>query len=253
MTCKHAQELLSDYIDGDVAAALSVSFENHIAECADCRHDLSGIRTVWEQLHQIPAIDTPMYFHENIMRRIDKQIMESEVKADVRSKSFDWRSLFRPRSLAYAAGVLVIVLGGSGVMNTTRAGFGLWPWNNRASIVDIELKKSSSAQIMFDTKGGANLIVHMQAATLPNNKSVELHYSLNIKGSTTILLQGSVTSESEIMLPVHLYDVSDKTFTLEANLSYKDPEGHETKHKQTVPVISVPFNSNSGNTNPVTP
>ena len=250
MQCKYAQELLSDYIAGSVAPALSVSLENHMAECTDCRQDLAGLRGVWEQLEHIPMVDTPMYFHENIMSRIDKQIVEETDKAVVRSRSYDWRSLFRPRSLAYAAALLIVVLGGAGV--ATKAGLGfLWP--NTPVALNIELKKSSSAQIMFDTKGGANMIVHMQAATLPNNKPVELHYSLNIKGSTTILQQGSVTSDNEIVLPVHLTDVPDKAFTLEANLSYKDQEGHETKHTQTVPVISAPFNSTTDGTSPVTP
>lgn len=254
MQCKHAQELLSDYISGSVAPALSVSLENHMAECAGCRQDLSGLREVWKQLEDIPMVDTPMYFHENIMSSIDKQIVADESIADIRSRSFDWRSLFRPRSLAYAAAVLVLLMGGAGVMKTTQAGLGFHiAWFNPTPALNIELEKSSQAQIMFDTIGGARMIVHMQAAKLPNSRSMVLHYTLNIKGSSTILQQGTVTSDKEIVLPVQLAEVPDKTFTLEAKLSYTDPDGNITKLKQVIPVNSVPFSSDPTRTNAVTP
>ncbi len=248
MQCKHAQELLSDYIAGSVAPALTVSLENHMAECAGCRHDLAGIRVVWEQMEAIPSVDPPMYFHENIMSRLDKQMAEDENTANARSTKFDWKSLFRTRSLAFAAVVLIIMLSGAGVMRTTHAGLGFPSlFSNHNNDIDLELKKSTQAHIMFNTTGGAKMEVHMQAVPLAHNVPVNMHYSLNIKGSNTIIDQGIVSSDKEIVVPIQLTQVPERTFTLEATLSYSDAENHTSTHKVIIPVISAPFGPDSIN------
>ena len=50
-----APEHMSGYLDGDLAARARARMERHLAECADCRRLLAGLRAVVGGLHRLPA------------------------------------------------------------------------------------------------------------------------------------------------------------------------------------------------------
>ncbi len=120
MQCENASNHFSDLISGDLEKPLAVSLENHIEACESCRETVAGLRRAWESLDSMPLVDPPEFFHENLMARVGA---EAQDRAAHRI-SWDWRAIFRPRSLAYAATALVVVLAGFEVVQSERASLG---------------------------------------------------------------------------------------------------------------------------------
>jgi anti-sigma factor RsiW len=46
---------MSDYLDGDLAAARRSRLERHIGECAECRRLLAGLRRTLDGLQRLAA------------------------------------------------------------------------------------------------------------------------------------------------------------------------------------------------------
>src|SRR5947209_1672150 len=100
MQCQHAHELFSEYVAGHLDRALTVTIDNHLSQCAGCREDVAGLRRVWTNLNEMPAVELPPFFHENLMHRLDAELTSQETTAARRRALWDWRVLFRPRALA---------------------------------------------------------------------------------------------------------------------------------------------------------
>jgi anti-sigma factor RsiW len=62
---RHVDERLSEYIDGRLAPAEAVRFEAHVADCADCADELSGMRRAISALKTLPEVDVPRSFAIN--------------------------------------------------------------------------------------------------------------------------------------------------------------------------------------------
>src|SRR5579859_4791453 len=103
MKCEDVRELLSDYVSDGMDSALAVSVENHMAGCAGCRQEAAGLKTIWQSLNELAVVETPQYFHENLMTRVNAAINSQEEAVARRRSAWDWRALFKPRALAYAA------------------------------------------------------------------------------------------------------------------------------------------------------
>ena len=50
-----APDRMSDYLDGELAAARQVRMDRHVGECVECRRLLAGLRVMLEALHGLPA------------------------------------------------------------------------------------------------------------------------------------------------------------------------------------------------------
>jgi hypothetical protein len=129
MLCERAQELFSDYHEGAVKTAMKVPFEGHLEQCSECRMRLDGMREIWTMLDRAPIVEPPPDFRAAVWARIDA--MEAE---KARRKQpvirFDWRTLFRPATLGWAAAALVIVMLAPVVIPGTRSTASLWfPWS----------------------------------------------------------------------------------------------------------------------------
>jgi len=130
MQCQHVHENLSDYVAGQLDRALAITLENHVLHCASCREEVAGFRRMWSLLEELPAVDTPLYFHENLMHRVNADIDRIAAANANRRALWNWRSLFQPRALAAATAILIVVLGGIGYVKTQPAALGpigLWP------------------------------------------------------------------------------------------------------------------------------
>src|SRR5579883_3258455 len=102
MQCAHARELFSDYIEGATDRALAVTLQTHIASCAQCRDEVEALQRVWQTLDALPVEEPPAFFHENLMHRVLATEDAASREAAARPV-WDWRALFRPRSLAFAS------------------------------------------------------------------------------------------------------------------------------------------------------
>jgi hypothetical protein len=173
MLCERAQELFSDYYEGAVKPAMLVPLEGHIDECEDCRGKLHGMRDVWIILDTAPHVAPPKDFRATVWSRIDA--MEAQ-KAQTRRPSFafDWRSLFRPATLGWAAAVLALIILAPVVIPGGHTVARMWfPWNvfmsappaSQVSLgqpqvtikdgekwVDLEVKNSSTSSKQIEVK-----------------------------------------------------------------------------------------------------
>jgi hypothetical protein len=170
MQCQHACELLSDYVSGDLDRALMVSLENHLAGCAGCREQVDGLKRAWGALDRIQEVDPPPFFHENIMARMHAERAAAE-EASLRTRAmWDWRLLFRPRALAVAAAVLIVLLAGAHVRQPAVGarffdplGWVLALFHPAAAPPAVGLQ-SGQAEWLPDPRGGGTLVVHLKAA-----------------------------------------------------------------------------------------
>jgi hypothetical protein len=105
MQCSQARELFSDHLAGQLDPAQNVSIENHARSCEACRAEIAGLRRVWSSLDALPRVETPSYFHENLMHRINVE----QDKAAQRRTAWNWRALFQPRSPLFAGAALALL------------------------------------------------------------------------------------------------------------------------------------------------
>lgn len=59
MTCKEMVEHLSDYLDGDLDAALKETIEAHGGECPPCRAFIRTLRRTVEAVRSLPREPLP--------------------------------------------------------------------------------------------------------------------------------------------------------------------------------------------------
>jgi len=210
MKCEEAGELFSEYISGDIEAALAIPLENHLSGCSNCRLAVEGVRAVWSSLDEMEIVEPPLYFHENLMSRIYAAENLREEAEAARRGTFDLRRIFAPRTLAYAASLLVVLLAGMGGLHFSRAA--LDPIGSLLRMLRplpthvIELS-SSRAEWSPNGQGTGELIVYLKAQPETDGKMSTLNCVVNLPAD--VLMPGAktdltVTSESEgsISIPV---------------------------------------------------
>jgi hypothetical protein len=111
------QTRISEYLDGELTPSENQRFEQHLAECGECRTALVEIREVVHQAAQLPTPEPPESIWEGVQKRIahqgfDAPIAESNVVELPRGENrTHWFSGIR--ALA-AALFLAILAGGTG-------------------------------------------------------------------------------------------------------------------------------------------
>jgi len=177
-----AKELYSDYLTGDLDDALKVSVENHLAEDTDSRTEVDAMRRVWTQLDAMPRVDTPAYFHENIMSRLDAELARETEQSAARTAVWDWRTLFRPRQLAVAATLLIVLLGSVEAIQSQHAALGplgtIYRWLRPATTVMPAI--TPRLEWKQNTTTGGTLVVSMQGVS----ETQPVHYRVMITGMT---------------------------------------------------------------------
>jgi len=187
MKCEDAKELFSEFVSGDIEAALAVSLENHLSGCTDCSQCVGELRAVWSSLDQLEIVEPPQFFHENMMSRINAAIDSAEEAEARRRAAWDWRSLFKPRTLAYAASVLVVLLAGMGGLHYNKAS--LDPLGSLIRLFKpapghiLELT-SSHAEWAPNSQGTGSLIVYLKAQGTADNKVNKLKCTINLPSGT---------------------------------------------------------------------
>lgn len=205
MQCEHAQELFSDYLTGEMDRALAVSMENHLAACAVCREEVAGLRRVWAALDAMPVADPPPLFHEELMRRLEVERAPADGVATPRQKTWDWRALFRPRQLAFAATALIFLLAGAEVIQTQRAELGPIGW----ILQSLHVTHAARANTTFQPEGaqwqpgmaGGALVIRLR--TPENADTNGLTYKVNVDGNATTL-HAAERSDQEVLLTLPL-------------------------------------------------
>jgi anti-sigma factor RsiW len=93
----HVKETLQAYLDGELAPGRRQEVERHLADCADCRRELTALRELWRQVDGLP----PMPPSESILPDLQARLADRR-----RQAPWTWpqRGL---AAAALAAGVVV--------------------------------------------------------------------------------------------------------------------------------------------------
>lgn len=70
MNCKRAEQLMSDYIDGNLDCSTETQFEAHIAECGGCKESLEIMRSMVSSLSRLSASGMQVDCWDGVRSRI---------------------------------------------------------------------------------------------------------------------------------------------------------------------------------------
>ena len=181
MQCNLAQELFSDYVSGEIDRAKSVSLENHLQTCSECQLEVDGLRQVWSELDEMPAVSPPANFHTLVMTRLDEELSyQASERAEVRKPTFmeTLRSFFQARNLAYTAVALALLLGVQAVQSN-RAAMGPLDWAIQLLHPNHPLK-TQRVELSPTATGGETITVHLQANALSMSGPTKFNYRLQV-------------------------------------------------------------------------
>ncbi len=242
MKCVYAQELFSDYIAQTMESALTVSLENHLADCAACREELAGLRHVWAALDQAPRVEPPAFFHERLMSHVE--VAQAAAEAAARKRAlWDWRLLFRPRALAFGAAAAVLLLACADAVQTRPATLNPLGYLIRLVRPIPATSPSLEAQVtraewISNPEGGGTLTVHLKASTMPT-RAGSLTYRAQAVEYPQAVAQGMLAPEGETKVTLTLPQTpTGKALRLLLMLS--TAEGEKSFQTVAIPILAVP-------------
>lgn len=68
-----AQELLSEYLDGELPPPARSAFEAHLSTCESCRQEVASLRTTLATLARLSRAEPPANFLDQVQRKIVRQ------------------------------------------------------------------------------------------------------------------------------------------------------------------------------------
>jgi hypothetical protein len=261
MQCQQANELFSDYTARALDSALTVSVDNHLAECTACREQAGALRRVWAQLDQMPFAEPPAGLRASILSALDDQFAQAERDAAQRRKErfqfqfqWDWRALFRPRTLAYATTLLVVILGSLEAVHSQRAAIdplgalihvlhpatpalaplpsvratrSLWTAGSDGGTLTVHLQAVSSGDIALS-------FLNYRAELVPGGRANEGH-----NASVIAVTQGhfDTTGAAVVTLPLaQEQQLRDADLVLQVTLSLSNAENALETQKVIIPL-----------------
>lgn len=70
MNCREIEDMLSAYIDGELAAAEALAVTKHLSMCNICRQELVELQEVINSIRNLPELDPPADFHAKLCARL---------------------------------------------------------------------------------------------------------------------------------------------------------------------------------------
>ncbi len=217
MNCDQAHELFSDYITGDLEPALRVKVENHLVESEGCRSALEDVRRLWTELDLLPAVEPPPGLHNDLMARVSAELIEAPAPEPKRSV-LDLRTLFRARSFALAATLLICALAGIEVVQTQRAALGpigALVHMMHPSAVSQSALQSASAQWMPKSGAAGVLVVHLRTSPSADAHSSATTFTVTLRRK----LAGIASAQEPILATAKISMGADELQSVSLNLS----------------------------------
>ena len=72
--CRHVFREISNYVEGEVDAALRARMEAHFKECAHCTAVLDGTRNVLRLVGDGEAFELPAGFSQRLYRKLEQHL-----------------------------------------------------------------------------------------------------------------------------------------------------------------------------------
>ena len=129
MKCARAIDLFSSYAENAMEAPLRLAFEQHLAECEECKAAYESFNATLMVLEEMPEMEVPAGFHAAVMARIERARQANP--HPVRWWHLDWGRVFTVRvparalALGFAVLLLLVVLVQLTPTHTIRGFFGL--------------------------------------------------------------------------------------------------------------------------------
>ena len=73
MNCSQTQNMLDDYIDGDLSTIQLSHTQSHLNSCANCRHIFTESQNLVVALHDIPVPDAKMGYEQRMLSFLQKE------------------------------------------------------------------------------------------------------------------------------------------------------------------------------------
>lgn len=110
MKCARAIDLFSSYAENAMEPPLRVAFEQHLAECGECKAAYRKFNATLMMLEEMPEVEVPAGFHTAMMARIEQNRQTNP--HPVRWWHLDWQTVFTVRvpARALALGLAVLLL-----------------------------------------------------------------------------------------------------------------------------------------------
>jgi hypothetical protein len=110
MKCMKAQELFSGYLEKTVQPPMGVAFEQHLAECAQCKAEYARFHATTVVLDELPQVEPPPDMHAAIMARVEQA--RRAAPSRVGWLHLNWQSAFTLRvpARALAMGVALLLV-----------------------------------------------------------------------------------------------------------------------------------------------
>ncbi len=149
----------SDYITGDLDAALQLSVENHLKALPEAAAEVEALSRAMATLDEMPSAELPAWFHDNLMNRLDMEMANEAIQQ--KHSGWNWRTLLQPRSFArgLAAVLALLVIGGVGSqmagINPFKAIFNNPNWARSKAISRAADSASVRAEWRPDSNGTA--------------------------------------------------------------------------------------------------
>lgn len=80
MDCTQIQELLSEYLDGELPAGRHRQVDAHVSECPECAAELEALRRTVEAVQQLPVHRAPEDLSERLRRRLEEETVHPPVR-----------------------------------------------------------------------------------------------------------------------------------------------------------------------------
>ena len=244
MQCEHAHEFISEYVTGEMDAALAVSLENHLGACMACRDTVADLRRLWSSLDEMPLVDPPESFHSTLMKRINEEEASTERAARPTMRIPAWRNIVHPRVFAYAAVMLVLLLSAE-LVQVQRAALGPLGWVLN-TIHPAPLLRSHTVAWMPNGSGGGTLTVRLQAHSQANGALSRQRFHIQLLrkdgalpgGLKRVARDGELSSDQPTVLDIPLdFTPSADTDVLELTVTSDEAGGGEGR---TVPIPLAP-------------
>jgi len=106
MNCEEIQNLLSEYIDGELAEGERLRLDDHLENCPDCREELAHLREYLNDIGSLRKIKPPADFLKQVHSRLESQ---SPFKTALKKIAFPIRIKI-PLELAGLAAAAVLII-----------------------------------------------------------------------------------------------------------------------------------------------
>ncbi|MFC1528681.1 zf-HC2 domain-containing protein [Candidatus Latescibacterota bacterium] len=108
MKCEKINELIPDFISGNLDSKTRMQIENHLGECAECKQAINEVDIVWSKLAEIPQeepgpqVRTRFY---SMLEEYRRELNHHPVKVSRIEKLSEWVEKFWPRRPVFQLGL----------------------------------------------------------------------------------------------------------------------------------------------------